>query len=142
MPNTPETVVAMLATTSLGAIWSSCSPDFGHAAVLDRFGQIEPKVLIGCDGYVYDGKEFDVLQKLACIANDLDAVECVAVMPYLHIEAAEKSANGERIQCFESQLPQISHNRANTRKRFRRAARNALKVRGKDIDMVLVHLTY
>ena len=56
MPNMPETVVAMLAATGLGAVWCSCSPDFGVRGVLDRFGQIEPKVLIACDGYFYGGK--------------------------------------------------------------------------------------
>jgi acetoacetyl-CoA synthetase len=56
MPNMPETVAAMLAAASIGAIWSSCSPDFGEQGVLDRFGQIEPKLFIACDGYWYNGK--------------------------------------------------------------------------------------
>ena len=59
MPNLPEAVIAMLATASLGAIWSSCSPDFGANGVLDRFGQIQPKVLFCADGYRYAGKEID-----------------------------------------------------------------------------------
>ena len=59
LPNLPESVAAMLATASLGAVWSSCSPDFGVQGVLDRFGQIEPKVLFCADGYLYNGKEFD-----------------------------------------------------------------------------------
>ncbi len=59
MPNLPETVALMLAATSLGATWSSCSPDFGARGVLDRFGQIEPKVFIACDGYWYAGKRID-----------------------------------------------------------------------------------
>lgn len=63
MPNIGETVVAMLATTSIGAIWSSCSPDFGINGVLDRFGQIEPKVLFACDGYFYNGKTIDKRQQ-------------------------------------------------------------------------------
>src|ERR1700752_5365704 len=59
LPNVPEATAAMLATASLGAVWSSCSPDFGVQGVLDRFGQIEPKVLFCADGYIYNGKEFD-----------------------------------------------------------------------------------
>ena len=59
MPNLPETVIAMLATVSLGAVWSSCSPDFGLRGVLDRFSQIEPKILFTADGYSYGGKQFD-----------------------------------------------------------------------------------
>ena len=65
MPNMPETVVAMLATTSIGALWSSCSPDFGLSDVRDRFGQIEPKILITADGYFYHGKTFDSLQRVS-----------------------------------------------------------------------------
>ncbi|MCH7741747.1 MAG: AMP-binding protein, partial [Proteobacteria bacterium] len=64
MPNIMETVIAMLATTSIGAIWSSCSPDFGIKGVLDRFGQIEPKILFAADGYFYNGKTCDSLQRL------------------------------------------------------------------------------
>ena len=64
LPNLPETVVAMLAATSLGAVWSSCSPDFGAQGVLDRFGQIEPKVLVGADGYRYNGAPIDSLGRI------------------------------------------------------------------------------
>jgi acetoacetyl-CoA synthetase len=64
MPNMPETVIAMLAATALGAVWSSCSPDFGVQGVLDRFGQIEPKVLFCCDGYFYAGKTHDSLGRV------------------------------------------------------------------------------
>jgi len=64
LPNLPEAVVAMLATVSLGAIWSSCSPDFGENGVVDRFGQIEPKLLFVADGYFYNGKQFDCLEKV------------------------------------------------------------------------------
>ena len=65
LPNLPEAVIAMLATASLGAVWSSCSPDFGVQGVLDRFGQIEPKVLFTADGYRYGGKEHDSLATVA-----------------------------------------------------------------------------
>ena len=75
MPNMPETVIGMLAATSLGAVWSSCSPDFGEGGVLDRFGQIEPKMLIACDGYWYNGKQIDVREKLQAITAKLPTLE-------------------------------------------------------------------
>ena len=83
MPNMMETIIAMLAATSLGAVWSSCSPDFGIKGVLDRFGQIEPKVLFTTDGYSYGGKGFDSLERVAEIIKDLPSVRQVVVVPYL-----------------------------------------------------------
>jgi len=82
MPNLPGTVIAMLAATSLGAVWSSCSPDFGVQGVLDRFGQIEPKVLVGADGYFYNGKRIDVRPRLKEIVAALPSVERLIVVPY------------------------------------------------------------
>lgn len=82
MPNLPGTVIAMLATASIGAIWSSCSPDFGVQGVLDRFGQIEPKILVSADGYFYSGKTIDVLPRLKDITANLPSVEKVIVVPY------------------------------------------------------------
>ncbi len=82
VPNRPEAVIAMLATASLGAIWSSCSPDFGINGVLDRFGQIEPKVLFTADGYFYGGKRFDCLEKVAGILSQLPSVTRVVVFAY------------------------------------------------------------
>ncbi|HEY7744656.1 MAG TPA: acetoacetate--CoA ligase [Burkholderiales bacterium] len=82
MPNVPGTVIAMLATASLGAVWSSCSPDFGAQGVLDRFGQIAPRVLFAADGYFYNGKTVDVLPRLAEIAERLPSVERIIVVPY------------------------------------------------------------
>jgi acetoacetyl-CoA synthetase len=82
MPNMIETVSAMLATTSIGAIWSSCSPDFGTRGALDRFGQIRPKVLFTANGYFYNGKAFDSLTRVADILKDLPSVEKVIVIPY------------------------------------------------------------
>jgi acetoacetyl-CoA synthetase len=80
LPNLPESVAAMLATASLGAIWSSCSPDFGVQGVLDRFGQIAPQVLFCADGYLYGGKEFDLREKNAQILASLPSVsKCVQV---------------------------------------------------------------
>jgi len=83
MPNMPETVAAMLAASSIGAVWSSCSPDFGEQGVLDRFGQIEPVVFIAPDGYYYNGKEIDVSAKIAAVAKKLPTVRKVLVVDYL-----------------------------------------------------------
>ena len=82
MPNMIETVIAMLACASIGAIWSSCSPDFGIKGVLDRFGQIEPKVLFTTDGYYFRGKKFDSLDRIAGILDGLPSIEKVIVVPY------------------------------------------------------------
>ncbi len=84
MPNLPETIVVMLAATSIGAIFSSASPDFGVQGVLDRFGQIEPKVLVAVDGYYYNGKIVDCLDRLAAITDGLPSVKRVVVVPYVH----------------------------------------------------------
>ncbi|WP_210397728.1 acetoacetate--CoA ligase [Motiliproteus sediminis] len=83
MPNCIDTVVAMLATTSLGGVWSSCSPDFGINGVLDRFGQIQPKVLFTTDGYLYNGKTLNSLPRVAGIAADLPAIERIVVVPFV-----------------------------------------------------------
>ena len=83
LPNLPETLVAMLAATSLGAIWSSASPDFGVQGVLDRFGQIEPKVLICVDGYWYNGKQVDCLEKNAEVVARMPSLLKTVVVPYL-----------------------------------------------------------
>ncbi|MBS0431601.1 MAG: acetoacetate--CoA ligase [Proteobacteria bacterium] len=82
MPNIPETVIAMLAATSLGAIWSSCSPDFGVKGVVDRFGQIEPKVLVAADAYPYGGKRHDCLAKLREVLAAIPSIERCLVVPY------------------------------------------------------------
>ncbi|HZN98603.1 MAG TPA: AMP-binding protein, partial [Gemmatimonadales bacterium] len=82
LPNLPEAVIAMLAATSLGAIWSSCSPDFGANGVLDRFGQIQPKVLFCADGYRYAGKEIDSLPRVREVREKIPAIQRVVVVPY------------------------------------------------------------
>ncbi len=82
MPNMIETVVAMLASTSIGAIWSSCSPDFGIKGVLDRFAQTEPKVLFTANGYSYNGKTYDSLERVSNILTELPSVQKVVVVPY------------------------------------------------------------
>ena len=84
LPNLPETLIAMLATASLGAVWSSASPDFGTQGVLDRFGQIEPKVLICVDGYWYNGKAIDCMAKNAEVAARMPSLSATVVVPYLH----------------------------------------------------------
>ncbi len=83
MPNLPETLVTMLAATSLGAVFTSASPDFGVQGVLDRFGQTQPKVLVACDGYFYNGKAFDVRAKLAEVVPQIGGLEHVVVVPYV-----------------------------------------------------------
>ncbi|MBL4608469.1 MAG: acetoacetate--CoA ligase [Pseudomonadales bacterium] len=83
MPNIPETLIAMLATVSLGAIWSSCSPDFGINGVIDRFGQIKPKVLFCCDGYYYNGKTIQCFDKLKQISAQLPELEQIVITPLI-----------------------------------------------------------
>jgi acetoacetyl-CoA synthetase len=84
MPNVPETIVAMLAATSLGAVWSSCSPDFGINGVMDRFGQIEPRVLFACDGYHYNGKLIDSLPRVREISTQISSIEKLVIVPILN----------------------------------------------------------
>ena len=86
VPNMPEAIIASLAAATVGAVWSSCSPDFGVQGVLDRFGQIEPRVLIAADGYFYGGKTHDLLPRIAEIARALPTVQHVVVVP--HVETA------------------------------------------------------
>ena len=82
MPNMPESIIAMLAAASLGAVWSSCSPDFGIKGVLDRFGQIKPRVLFTADGYLFKGKKIDSLERITDILKQIGTVEKVVVVPY------------------------------------------------------------
>jgi acetoacetyl-CoA synthetase len=83
VPNIPEAIVAFLATASIGAVWSSCSPDFGPASVVDRFAQIEPKVLFAVDGYRYGGKDFDRREVVAQLQKAMPSLERTVVLPYL-----------------------------------------------------------
>jgi acetoacetyl-CoA synthetase len=82
LPNCPEAIIAMLGATSLGAIWSSCSPDFGINGVVDRFGQIEPKVLFCADGYFYNGKRFDSLAAVKGVLENIPSIEHTVVIPF------------------------------------------------------------
>jgi acetoacetyl-CoA synthetase len=86
MPNIPEAIVAFLASASIGAVWSSCSPDFGPASVVDRFAQIEPKVLFAVDGYRYGGKDFDRREVIAQLQEAMPSLERTVVLPYLDPE--------------------------------------------------------
>jgi len=88
MPNLPETVIAMLAAASIGATFTSCSPDFGVAGVLDRFGQVKPKVLFTADGYFYAGKTVDSLAPIAGVLRALPSVRRVILVPYVNATAA------------------------------------------------------
>ena len=86
IPCMPESVIGAMAAAAIGCIWSSCSPDFGIQGVLDRFGQIEPKILIAADGYWYNGKSFDSLGRLKEILPKLPSIEEILIVPYLHAE--------------------------------------------------------
>ena len=113
LPNSSEAIIAMLATSSIGAIWSSCSPDFGHQGVLDRFHQIQPKLLFACDGYHYAGKQIDITDKVAAIADKLQDLRKLVIVPYL--SASTKAADigspnlKQRSQCnwqhFNATIP-------------------------------------
>ena len=95
LPNMPEAVIAMLATASIGAAWSSASPDFGVQGVVDRFGQIAPKVLFSADGYFYGGKRHDSIGRLAPVAAQIPSIERIVVVPYTtaapDVSAVEKA---------------------------------------------------
>ena len=87
LPNLPETVIAMLATASLGAVWTSCSPDFGPQGVIDRFGQVEPKVLIACDGFFGSGKSISTLTAVGEVVSRLPSVQTVVMVSYIQPRA-------------------------------------------------------
>ncbi|MCP4007613.1 MAG: acetoacetate--CoA ligase [bacterium] len=92
LPNIPESLIAMLAATSLGAIWSSCSPDFGVRGVIDRFGQIEPKILFAVDGYFYNGRKHDLGERVVEIADALPSLESIVRVSFA--DTPEKSRAG------------------------------------------------
>jgi acetoacetyl-CoA synthetase len=92
LPNIPEAIVAFLATASLGAIWASCSPDFGTRGLIDRFAQVSPKVLIAVDGYTYGGKRFDRRDVIDALRAELPTLERTVLVPYLEAAAGPDSA--------------------------------------------------
>jgi acetoacetyl-CoA synthetase len=103
LPNIPEATAAMLATASLGAVWSSCSPDFGVQGVLDRFGQIKPKVLFCADGYIYNGKEFDCQEKTSQVLDRLPSVEECVVIDYIGETTTAGTSLYEFVEDFDAQ---------------------------------------
>lgn len=105
MPNVPEALVAMTATTGIGALWSSCSPDFGVSSVLDRFRQIEPKVLFVVDGYRYGGKDFDRREAAQQLLDALPSVEHVVYLPYLFDEVSV--VGDARARTWESMIEDL-----------------------------------
>ncbi|MFH1487378.1 MAG: acetoacetate--CoA ligase, partial [Pseudomonadota bacterium] len=108
MPNMPETIIAMLAATSLGATWSSCSPDFGIKGVLDRFGQIKPKVLFTANGYWFKGKSLDSLDRISNILKQLPDIERVVVVPYTERDPKIESVpNAVHYRDFISSEPNL-----------------------------------
>jgi acetoacetyl-CoA synthetase len=102
-PNMPEAVAAMLAAASLGATFSSCSPDFGERGVLDRFGQIAPKAFVACDGYWYGGKRIEIADKLEAVLRELPSVELVVIAPYLG-QADEVAARLPKAKSLDAAL--------------------------------------
>ena len=84
LPNLPESIVAALGAAAVGAVWSSCSPDFGVEGILDRFGQIEPRILVAADGYVYGGKRHDCLERVTAVVRSIASIEHAVVVPYLN----------------------------------------------------------
>ena len=141
MPNMPETIAATLAAASIGAVWSSASPDFGSRGALDRFGQIEPKLFIAGDGYYYAGKVIDIADKLAEIAAGLPGSPPIIVVPYLgRAEAAAAAAPERPRRSTRPSLP-TPRSRSSIRacpsptrstsssRRARRACRNASSIR-------------
>ena len=98
LPNLPETVIAYISTSTLGAIWSSCSPDFGTAGVIDRFSQISPKILFIGDKYFYNGKKINILERLAEIINKVPSIKKIVVVPYPGTEIEKKNI---RIETYD-----------------------------------------
>lgn len=109
MPNIPETIIAMMAAASMGAVWSSSSPDFGIKGVLDRFTQIEPKVIIAADGYFYNGKQFDSQEKLKGILEHLPSVEKVVLIDFTGKCTPEPIKNSVKWEDFGSSVNQEIH---------------------------------
>ena len=108
MPNMPETLMAFLACASMGAIWSSCSPDFGTNSVIDRFKQIEPKVLFAVDGYQYGGKTFDRRPTVAELQQSLPTLEKTVLVPYLFKDAALEESKLSNAMAWQDMLREPS----------------------------------
>ncbi|MBY0462107.1 MAG: acetoacetate--CoA ligase, partial [Alphaproteobacteria bacterium] len=103
LPNLPETVIAMLAAASIGAIWTSCSPDFGTKSLIDRFSQVRPKILLIADGYTYQGKIFNCLERVPEILQEIPSIQHTIVVPYLGTKEAHPYTDWTEI--LKSQKP-------------------------------------
>ena len=86
MPNIPETIISSLACSSLGGVWASCSPDFGENAILDRFKQIEPKILITCDYYFYNGKKIQIIDKASEVVKKIPSIKETLILSQIYLE--------------------------------------------------------
>jgi acetoacetyl-CoA synthetase len=108
MPNMPEAVIGLLAASSMGAVWSSCSPDFGARGILDRFGQIAPRILLSCDAYHYAGKTHPMAEKLAEVLSQLPSVEHAIIVNYTGTanEVADELQNGRTLEAFTASEPE------------------------------------
>lgn len=96
--NIPEAIIAMLGTSAIGAVFSSCSPDFGEAGILDRFGQIKPRILVAVDGYTYGGKALDIREKVLAVRAGLPTVEHLVMVPYRGLDVPQGAVNWETVQ--------------------------------------------
>src|SRR3989454_12175680 len=103
MPNIEEAAIAMLASTSIGAVWACCGAELGSAAVLDRLGQIKPKILFAVDGYVYKGKKFDISSNVKNVADGIPSLEKIVTVPQLDVESeVDQLVNSVRFDDFGS----------------------------------------
>jgi acetoacetyl-CoA synthetase len=107
VPNHPDTIAAFLAVNAIGAIWSSCSPDFGERGILDRFGQIAPTILIACDGYYYNGKTIDIGVKISTVAAKLSSVEHIVLIDYIG-EAENQARTMAGTQTLDAAIASLS----------------------------------
>jgi acetoacetyl-CoA synthetase len=106
MPNIPEAIAGMIATTSIGAIWSCCAPEFGVPATVDRIGQVRPKLLLTADGYLYGGKQFNLIEKVSALAQALPSVETVVVVENIQSRpAVDTIPSGVRFEDFIAPFP-------------------------------------
>lgn len=105
LPNLPETVIAMLAATSIGAVWTSCSPDFGVPGIKDRLGQIEPKILFVCDGYFFNGKAFDISERIEAVHRAIPSIEKIILVPYIDTNRIKPSGIIVRLDDYVAGFP-------------------------------------
>ncbi|MEO0438491.1 MAG: acetoacetate--CoA ligase [Pseudomonadota bacterium] len=125
LPNCIETVVAMLATASIGAVWSSCSPDFGANGIIDRFGQIEPKILFACDGYFYNGKTIRCSEKLVAVRKQIASIERLVLVGCVGVDGPESgSISSDSTDASNASEKTVSWNRFLSVKSDARSGKN------------------